>query len=488
MCLINIELDKPVNRRINRKSTDMTLNLNSLDRRRFLRGTGVALALPLFESVTTSLARAAADTPNPKRLACFYFPDGVPMPLPKDPAHKDWLWFPHGNGKKFTFTKCLEPLEPLRKDLTVLSGFSHPAVRKIHGHSNADQFLTAAATAYDGPYKNTISLDQEFASHVGDQTRFSSLVMSTDGGTGTPRGAHTLSFNRSGRAIPAEHRPKRVFDMLFVKSDKDAARRLALSKNVLDDLLADARSLRKTLSSQDQKRLDEYLESVREAEIKVEKAKRWITTPLPKVDADHLNLNLTPDEPRLYVQTMFELIYLAFKTDSTRVATYQIGRENGVGKSDHLARAVGFNLAHSLSHETKNPGGWEKFGLYCRFMNEEFGRFATKLKQTPEPAGKGTMLDNTLLLFGSASSAFHLSRNYPLILAGGKNMGFQHGQYINYAGDNPAGGPWNGGREPWQKEAAHDDIPLSNLFVTMLQRLGVKTKKFADSTGMLADV
>jgi len=276
--------------------------------------------------------------------------------------------------------------------------------------------------------------------------------------------------------------------MLFVKSDEDAARRLALSKNALDDLLADARSLRKTLSSQDQKRLDEYLESVREAEVKVEKAKRWINTPLPKVDADHLNLNLTPDEPRLYLQTMFELIYLAFKTDSTRVATYQIGRENGVGISDHLARAVGFNLAHSLSHETKKTGGWKRFGIYCRFLNEEFGRFAKKLKQTPEPAGTGTMLDNTLLLFGSASSAFHLSRNYPLILAGGKNMGFKHGRYINHSGDNPAGGAWNGGREPWQKKAAREDLPLSNLFVTMLQRLGVNTKKFADSTGKLDEV
>ena len=98
------------------------------------------------------------------------------------------------------------------------------------------------------------------------------------------------------------------------------------------------------------------------------------------------------------------------------------------------------------------------------------------------------MLDNTLLLFGSASSAFHLSRNYPLILAGGKNMGFKHGRYINHAGDNPAGGAWNGGREPWQKKAAREDLPLSNLFVTMLQRLGVKTKKFADNTGKLDEV
>ena len=98
------------------------------------------------------------------------------------------------------------------------------------------------------------------------------------------------------------------------------------------------------------------------------------------------------------------------------------------------------------------------------------------------------MLDNTLLLFGSASSAFHLSRNYPLILTGGKNMGFKHGQYLNYGPDKPAGGPWTGGREPWQKEVIHEDIPLSNLFVTMLQHLGVETVSFAESSGTLADV
>ncbi|MFP6750988.1 MAG: DUF1552 domain-containing protein, partial [Pirellulaceae bacterium] len=395
----------------------MTIHLNALDRRRFLRGTGMALALPLFESASTSLG-AAGDDENPRRLACFYFPDGVPMPLAEDPAHKDWSWFPRGGGKDFTFTKCFEPLESLRDELTVLSGFSHPKVRSVHGHNNADQFLTAAATGYEGEYKNTISMDQVYAGHVGDETRFASLVMSTDGGTGTPRGAQTLSFSRSGRAIPAEHRPKRVFDMLFVKSNEDAARRLALSKSSLDDLLADARSLRKSLSRVDRKTLDEYLQSVRDTEIKVEKAKRWIHTPLPTVNVDHLNLELTPSDPRLYLQVMFELIYLAFKTDSTRVATYQIGRENGVGKSDHLARAVGFNLSHQLSHETKDPGGWKKFGIYCRFLNEEYGRFATKLKETLEPAGNGTMLDNTLLLYGSASSAFHLSRNYPLLLVG----------------------------------------------------------------------
>ena len=472
--------------------TDMKTHLSSLDRRRFLRGSGIALALPCFESFAGISVGAKQRNPrkpelSAKRLACFYMPDGVPMPLADDPAYQDWAWFPHGSGKQFKLTKCLEPLEPLRDELTILSGFSHPSARNIHGHSNADQFLTGAPTGPSGDYVNAISLDQEYATHIGDQTRFSSLVMSTDGGTGTPRGTHTMSFNRSGRPIVAEHRPKRIFDMLFVKRDDDAARRLALSQNALDDLLADARSLRKRLPSTDQKTLDEYLQSVRETEVKISKAKRWMNVPLPQVEVDHLKLDITPEDPRDFLQTMFELIYLAFKTDSTRIATYQIGRENGVGISDYLAKAVGFKLTHQLSHDTKQPDGWKNFGTYCRFLSEEYGRFANRLKATPEADGNGNMLDNTILLFGSASSAFHLSRNYPLILTGGKNMGFQHGQYLNYGPDSPAGGAWTGGREPWQKEITHQDIPLSNLFVTILQRLGVETDRFADSTGSVSN-
>ncbi len=467
-----------------------TAILRDLDRRRFLIGAGWALALPLFESFSAAKMLAGPGRAQPKRLGCFYFPDGVPMPLPEDPAYKDWAWFPHGNGRDFKFTKCMEPFEPLREELTVLSGLSHPAGRIVHGHNNADQFLTAAATGTgDMDYHNSISLDQFYAGHVGDQTRFASLVMSTDGGTGTARGAHTISFDRNGRAIPAENRPKHIFDMLFVKNDADAARRLALSESALDDLLADARRLRRRLSSQDQGSLDEYLHSVREAEIRVQKAKQWIHTPLPQVDADHLNLEITPHEPRLYLRTMFELIVLAFKTDSTRVASYQIGRENGIGISDQLSRAIGFPLAHQLSHETKQPNGWKNFGTYCRFLHEEYGRFVMQLKNTPEPAGEGSLLDNTLLLFGSASSAFHLSRNYPLILAGGKNMGAAHGRYLNLAGNKAQAGGWKpGDPEPWTEKATHQDQPLSNLFVSMLQRLGVETGSFADSTGKLDGV
>jgi len=463
----------------------MNTRLASLDRRKFLRGVGgFALALPALES----FAKPAAT--NKKRFAGFYMPDGVPMPLKEDPAFQDWSWFPHGRGRDFQFTKCLEPLEALRDEVTVISGMSHPAVRNVHGHSNADQFLTGADTGGSGEYQNSISLDQIYAGHVGEQTRFSSLVLSTDGGTGSPRGAQTMSFTRHGRAIPAEHRPKRIFDQLFVKSDGDAARRLADSQSALDDLMADARDLKRRLSRSDQASLDEYMQSVRDTELKVEKARKWLRTPLPKVDVDHLQLDLGPDDPRNYLQTMFELIYLAFKTDSTRVITYQIGRENGVGASDYLARAVGFTLTHKLSHDTKKPGGWENFGTYCRFLAEEYGRFITKLKDTPEPAGTGNMLDNTQLLFGSASSAFHLSRNYPLILAGGRNMGFRHGQYLKYGTGNEDNQADAGIRSDagWRGQMTYEELPLARLYLTMLQRLGVETDSFAGCTETLPEV
>ncbi|TWU45793.1 hypothetical protein Q31b_09690 [Novipirellula aureliae] len=465
------------------------MNLHSLDRRRFLRGvSGFALALPAFETFS-AVASGAEASASPRRLACFYLPNGVPMPRQDDPAYQDWSWFPHGEGRDFKLSKCLDPLEPLRDDLTIISGLSHPASRNNHGHHNADQFLTGAAIGGGGHYQNSISIDQVYAAHIEAKTRFSSLVMSTDGGTGPQRKAHTISFNREGRPIPAENKPKRIFDMLFEKKDGNAARRLALSQSVLDHLMEDARSLRRELSKQDQETFEEFLGSVRDTEINVAKSARWMNLPLPEIDVDHLNLEITPNDPREYVQTMYELIYLAFKTDSTRVATYQFGKEVSKGISDYLARAVGLPLTHRLSHETKKPNGWKNFGTFCRFISEEFGRFAGRLKATPEPGGEGNMLDHTLLLFGSASSAFHLSRNYPLILAGGKSMGFEHGKFLNLAGDNVFRGSWIKGQpEPYKMGLDTDDQPLANLYVTMLQRLGVETDSFADSTGTISEV
>ena len=212
----------------------MNMKSLSLSRRTFLRGTGVALALPWFE---TFAAGAPGSDETPKRFLSVYHPDGVGLPLKSDPAWKDWCWFPRGGEKDFELTKVLDVLQPLRNDITIYSGLSHPAARQVHGHSNADQYLTGAPIGGTGPYQNSISVDQVYAEYAGDFTRHSSLVMSTNGGVGGPRGAQTQSFNREGRAIPAMNKPKEIFDMLFVTSGKDAAARLARSKSALDLLI-----------------------------------------------------------------------------------------------------------------------------------------------------------------------------------------------------------------------------------------------------------
>ena len=464
-----------------------TSEASALTRRTFLRGTGIALALPWLET----FAADSKQTATPKRFVSVYHPDGVGVPLRKDPAWKDWSWFPRGGEKDFELTKVLDVLEPLRSDITIYSGLSHPAVRRVHGHSNADQYLTGADTKGHGPYKNSISLDQYYAVQVGDATRHASLVMSTNGGIGGPRGAQTQSFNREGRPIPAMNKPKQIFDMLFVADGKEAAARLARSKSALDLLIEDTRSLGRKLSKRDQETLQQYLDSVRDTEVKLTKARRWLDTPLPQVDSSNLDLECGPAEARQYFKTMYDLIYLAFLSDSTRVATYQLGRENGEGPHDLLSRAVGLGGAHGLTHSVKKKNGWQNLGTYNRYQMEEFGRFVKKLKDTPEPTGNGTLLDNTFAMHGSASSSFHLSRNYPIVSAGGKNLGFKNGRYLQYVnllkdGSLPGAGVISD--SGWRGVAKEDDQALGHLFVSILQRLGVETDTFAGCTGTLKRV
>ena len=459
----------------------------SLHRRSFLRASGLALALPWLE---TFAADSPASEDTPKRFVSIYHPDGVGLPLKTDPAWKDWSWFPRGGEKDFRLTRVLDVLEPLRNEITIYSGLSHPAVRKVHGHSNADQYLTGAATGGHGAYRNSISIDQVYAAQAGEFTRHASLVMSTNGGIGGPRGAQTQSFNRQGRPIPAMNKPKQIFDMLFVASGKDAAAKLARSKSALDLLISNTRSLGKKLSSHDQQTLQQYLDALRDTEIKLAKAQKWIDTPVPQVDTANLDLDADPKEARLYFQAMYELIYLSFLSDSTRVATFQLGRENGEGPHDLLARAVGLGGAHGLTHSVKKPNGWKNLGTYNRYQAEEFGRFVQKLKDTQEPSGNGNMLDNTFAMHGSASSSFHLSRNYPIISAGGKNLGFKNGRYLKFGKGNEdnqanAGIVTDAG---WNGRLEAEELPLARLFVTVLQRLGVETESFAGTSGTLKRV
>jgi hypothetical protein len=311
--------------------------------------------------------------------------------------------------------------------------------------------------------------------------------MSTNGGIGGPRGAQTQSFNREGRPIPAMNKPKQIFETLFVKNGKDSLARLVRSKSALDLLLANSKALEKSLSRHDQHTLKQYLDAVRETELKLAKAQKWIDTPIPVINTANLKLDATPEEARLYFQTMYELIYLAFLSDTTRVATFQLGRENGEGPHDLLSRAVGLDAAHGLTHAVKEPNGWKNLGTYNRYQAEEFGRFVKKLKDTREPDGNGSMLDNTFAMHGSASSSFHLSRNYPIISAGGKNMGFRNGRYLKFGKgneDNQAGAGIDTDAG-WQGEVQVEEEPLARLFTTILQRFGVETDSFAGIPGTL---
>ena len=460
---------------------------NRPNRRQFLQGTGLALALPWFEA-TASGQQENGETP--RRFLSVYHPDGVGLPLKSDPAWKDWSWFPRGGERNFELTKVLDVLEPLRDEITIYSGLSHPAARRVHGHSNADQYLTGADVGGHGAYQNTISLDQVIASYAGEYTRHSSLVMSTNGGVGGPRGAQTQSFNREGRPIPAMNRPKQIFDMLFVADGKQAAEKLARSKSALDLLIENTQSLRLKLSQNDRTTLEQYLDSVRDTEVKLAKAQKWLDAPVPTVDTTRLVLDAEPKEARLYFQTMYELIYLAFMSDSTRVATFQLGRENGEGPHDLLSMAVGLGGAHGLTHAVKKPGGWQNLGTYNRYQAEEFGRFVERMKNTPEPNGDGNLLDNTFAMHGSASSSFHLSRNYPIISAGGKNLGFENGRYLKFGSgndDNQAGAGIDTDAG-WRGEIEAEELPLAHLFVTILQRMGVETDSFAGFSGTLEKV
>ena len=458
----------------------------TMNRRNFLYGTGIALSLPWMETFASNKKTV---NKTPKRFMAVHHPDGVGLPLKNDPAWKDWSWFPEAGKTEtdFRLTKVLDVLEPLRNDICIYSGLSHPAARNIHGHSNADQFLTGAATGGHGAYKNSISLDQLIAENNGDQTRHSSLVMCTNGGTGAPRGTHTISFNRSGRPVPGLNKPKQIFDMLFSTSGKDARDKLARSKSALDLLLINTKSLAREISKHDKQTLQHYLDAIRDTEVKLIKAQKWIDQPIANVDASHLNLDANHKDPRNYVQAIYGLTYLAFLNDSTRIATYNWGRENGDGIHDLMARAVGFRVAHGLTHDVKKPKGWQNLGTYNRFQVEEFGRFVQKLKDTPEPNGEGTMLDNTFALHGSASSSFHLSRNYPLISAGGQNLGFKNGRFLKFGTgneDNQAGAGLLSD-EGWKADVKHTEKPLAHLFVNILQRFGVETEKFAGYEGGL---
>lgn len=434
-----------------------------LDRRTLLRGAGVALSLPWLEA----MSQAAPETNRPRRFCAFFFGNGVSLPPGKHASHQDWHWFPHEEGEGYRLTRSLEPLEPHRKDMTIFGGLSHPSSRKLVGHNTGDVWLSGADIRLN--LDNSISLDQLIARRFGLQTRVPSLVLSSHGGVGIKSRTTTISFDGEGRAIPAESEPRRIFERLFERpGDADQAAReraLATGRRRVDFLLEDARSLRNRLGNADQQRLDEFMQSLSEVESRLIRAEDWLGRALPEVDRSQINLEVSPKGPSDYIRAMLDLIVLAFQTDTTRVATYQIGAEDGVGICDRFPAILGFGSGHhGLSHGTGKEEGYANWGRYDRFLAEQFSYFLTRLASLRE--GGERLLDDTFALFGSDTSTTHNARNYPLVLAGGRNLGLRHGRFIRQA----------------------EERPLGDLYLTMLHRLDIPATSFAENAGEFSEM
>ena len=445
------------------------MNTWQLSRRTFLKGAGVTLALPLLGAMNIGRAATAAQNAQvPRRLACIFFPNGVSLPGADHPHHNDWHWFPLGQGKDYRFTKTLEALQPLRDSVSILGGLSNPSGRKLPGHSVSDVFLTSAKVGSD-TLINSISVDQVYADIAGLQTRQHSMPLSTTGGIGQSGRPNTLSYTREGQPISAEDNLRRGFNRMFggtPESDQAARAALAQKKSLLDSVLEHSRQVNAKLGKADQQKLDEYLNSVREIERRVERTEQWLNVPKPKVGARSLNLDLTREAPLDYIRAMYDLMFLAFQTDTTRVATYLLGTEGGGQLSDDFPRALGLSTHHSLSHSTnKSANGFMNWARWDQFLAQQLAYFLTRLRNTRE--GDGNLLDRTLIFYGCSTSSTHLARNYPLILAGGKSFGLKHGGYHQFD---------------------ETKFRLADLYVSMLQALGVEQKRFGDSMTNLNSV
>ncbi len=440
-----------------------------MKRRTFLRGCGVSLGLPALECMAGPSETGSSETPQrPKRFCAIYFPYGIVLRDSDSPVAQ-WNWFPQQSGTEFRFGAGHQAFEQHRDELTILSGLSHPNGRKMNGHDTADVWLTGSELT-GSQLKNSVSIDQLVAARQIAQTRFSSLVLSSDGGVGEPTRSSTLSYSQLGQPIPAINRPSMLFQRLFgvdQGSLESQTRELDNSARMLDLVLEHSKSLRGRLGRHDQRKLDEYLESVHQLENRVDQSKRWLNVPKPQVSASGLHLDADDTTPKELIRTMYDLIFLAFQTDSTRVATYQISNMNGATSiASKFPQLLGYgDSIHSLAHGArKGDKGAEQLGHWDQFLSEQLAYFIGRLKETTE--GDGNLLDHTVLLYGSSNSHTHNNTNYPLLVSGGSKLGFRHGQHL----------------------AMDSSTPMTNLFVTMLNRLDTPTPRFVDSTGEIPEL
>ncbi|HTN77262.1 MAG TPA: DUF1552 domain-containing protein [Pirellulaceae bacterium] len=454
-----------------------------LNRRHFLRGAGAAIALPLLNCMTPLRAISAEPVAKPRRSVFVYIPNGVNV----------LTWQITSAGRDYEFSAPMKPLEKHRANLTPISGLHHPGGIG-QAHVCADTWLTAAKISMEGgAYHNSVSCDQLMAEVTSPKTRFGSLELSISSGVGQPQNATTLAWSRDGVPLPAEDNPRTVFNRLFGEEPggiEVRRRRLDRRRSVLDTVLDDARSLRNGLGNEDRGKLEEYLNSVREVEVRAERLDAWLSIPKPEVAAD-TKQRLQRDVPRTqageYYRTMYDLIVLALRTDMTRVVSYMSGSEgNGLPIPE-----IGISQSrHELSHHSGDPEIMARLSRSDAFITEQFAYFLDQLAAIND--GEESLLDRTMVLFGSGMSYGHShgNANLPTVLAGGKSLGLKHGQHIDY--NLPkikkydlanAGGHYSLCHTPVDGNAR-----LTNLLLTMLNKMDVNVEKFVDSLAPISEI
>jgi hypothetical protein len=384
----------------------------------------------------------AADASPPRRMVCICAPLGLHPPF----------FFPEKAGRDYPLSPYLEVLKDFRDDMTVLSGLAHPEVDQ--GHDSASSFLTAAPHPENrAGFRNSISLDQFAAERIGLQTRFPSLTLGDEG--------FGLSWTRSGAPVPADSSPAHVFARLFLDGRPEEiqaqTRRLRDGRSILDAVGEQAKQLQSGAGAGDRDKLDEYFTGVRELEQRLARAEEWSKKPKPKVEAKQPQDIANSADLIGRTRLLFDLTHQAVQTDSTRLVTICL-----LGTSQ-VPPIPGVSLGHhDLSHHGQDSKKIEQLKKVELETVKVLRDLLAKLKQTRE--GGASLLDRTLVLFGSnlGNANNHSCKNLPILLAGG---GFRHGQHL--AADPKL------------------STPLCNLYVRMLQRLGIEADQFGSSTGTL---
>lgn len=444
------------------------MRFKTISRRSVLRGLGVAVGLPTLEAMMprTRLVRAAEATAKPPvRLAWVFFPNGT------NPRQ----WEPEREGPDWDLKPSLESLAELRQDFSVLSGLAQVNARSLgdgpgdHARSAA-AFLTGAHPIKTAGANIRVgkSADQFAAEQYGRDTRLPSIELGTERGRGAGSCdsgyacaySNNISWRTASQPMAKEIHPRLAFERLFgngAAGVSGEAKDLLFKRSILDMVADDAAQLRKTLGVNDRQKLDEYFTSVRDVELRIDRMQQPV-----KVDvSSHIPPEDQPDEIEEHIRLMYDLMVLAFKTDTTRVATFMLANEG----SNRSFPTIGVKEGHhELSHHQEDPDKMAKIASIDKFFATQFAYFLKRLKETPDGEGMN-LLDNSLIVYGGAirDGNRHDHHDLPLILAGRGGGRFKTGVHRRYP----------------------METPLNNLFLTMLDTVGVQLKEFGDSTGRL---